>query len=40
MTGIEYRDKLCGQLCAMQNRATMEALTLGNLLTDAVLFVY
>ena len=40
MTVIEYRDKLGGQLCAMQNRATREALTLSNLLTAAVLIVY
>ena len=40
MTDIEYRDKFFGQLCAMQNRATMEALMLSNLLTDAVLVVY
>ena len=32
--------KLGGQLCAMQNRATREALMLTNLLTDAVLVVY
>ena len=40
MTEIEYRDKFFGQLCAMQNRAPMEALMLSNLLTDAVLVVY
>ena len=40
MTDIEYRDKFFGQLCAMRNRGTMEALMLSNLLTDAVLVVY
>ena len=40
MTDFKYSHKLGGQLCAMQNRATREALMLTNLLTDAVLVVY
>ena len=34
MTSFEDRDNLCCQLCVMQNRATREALTLSNLLTE------
>ena len=40
MTVYNISDKLGGQLCAIQNRATREAFMSSSLLTDAVLVVY